>query len=71
MALDNIRLANKKAKREAKRKNIRNGASTDRQKNRIRQRRMRKMMVQGRREYLQKRRDDKSYIDQLEAEING
>lgn len=71
MALDNIRQANKKARREAKRKQIRDKISGSRQMNKVRRLRTRKMFLQGQREFNAKRKAEKSYIEQLTSEVEN
>lgn len=71
MALTKIRQANKKAARELKRKAVRAhaaGISLDR---RIRKRRARKMLAQGRKEWRAKRRAEREYVKGLEAEVQN
>lgn len=70
MALSKIRLANKKAARELRRKAVRDIAAHKRANAKVRQKRTRKMMIQGRKDYLAKRRFDADYINKLETEIN-
>lgn len=69
MALTKIKLANKKAKREQKRRALRAEIAKDRRAMKIRNKRMRKMMIAGRREDLKRREGQKQYIKQLEGEV--
>lgn len=67
--LSKIKQANKKARREQRRRNIRASSEETRRKNKIRQKRMRKMIIQGRREELRARREQIGYVARLEAEL--
>lgn len=69
MSLTKIRLANKRAKREARRKAHHAEFVRAKKALKIRNKRMRKMMVEGRRQDLQKRRAATAYAEQLETEV--
>lgn len=72
MALDKIRKANKKAKRQQKRRVVKAHVTKQRTATKIKQKRARKMIAEGRREFHAKRRADKNYLSALETEIlNG
>lgn len=69
MALNKIRKANKKARREQKRSKVRLEIGRRRQDSRVRQKRARAMFEQGRREFQAKRRAEKDYVNDLAAEL--
>jgi len=69
MTLSKIKFANKKAKREKLRQQKRDKARIEKGQTKIRNKRMRKMMIQGRKEHLAQRAREKNYIDELEAEL--
>lgn len=71
MALDKIKFANKKQKHEHRRAIIRSKIMGCKQHAKVRRKRVREMFIQGRREYIAKRAADKSYIAQLESEIEN
>lgn len=71
MALTKIRQANKKARREQKRKTVRGETRLQRDRLAVRQRRTRKLIAQGRKEFHAKRRAEKAYIEGLEGEISA
>lgn len=71
MALTQIRKANKKYKREHRRKQIQKQRAEERKLERVRNRRTAKMMVQGRKEHLAKRRSELSYVNDLQEEIEN
>lgn len=64
-----VRLASKKARREAKRKARHADFVAKTKALKIRNKRMRKMMVEGRRQDLKQRRAATAYAEQLEAEV--
>ena len=69
MALTKIRFANKKAKREQKRKAHHAQFVKEKHDMKIRNKRMRKMMVAGRREHLARKAEHIKYVKQLEGEV--
>lgn len=69
MALSKIRLANKRARHEFRRKNHHERFVKETRAVKIRNKRMRKMMEEGRREHLAKRRGELKYIKELESEV--
>jgi hypothetical protein len=69
MALDKLRLANKKARREHKRRQVRALATHKRRDNKVRAKRAREIFLQGRKEYQAKRRANQAYVDSLETEL--
>lgn len=71
MALTKIRLANKKAKREARRKMHHSQYTKETHMVKVRNKRMRKLAIQGRKEHLAKRRQELAYVKQLESEVVG
>lgn len=71
MALSKIKLANKKAKYEARRKAKNLAHKKHVAETNIRNKRTRRMMVEGRRQDLKQRESATNYVKQLEAEIEG
>lgn len=71
MALSKIRLANKKARRESRRKGVRSTGARQRTADKVRKGRMRKMMAQGQQEHKAARRGELDYINRLEAELGN
>lgn len=71
MALSEIKHANKKAKHEARRKLARQKARREKDSVKIRNKRMRQMAIQGRREFQQKRQAELNYVKQLEEEVTA
>lgn len=71
MSLSKITLANKRARREKMRKLRRLEAKKEKSLAKIHNKRIRDMMVQGRKEHLARRREEVNYIKQLEEEISG
>ncbi len=69
MTLSKIKKANKKYRREARRKAKQAQVRADNRDMSIRYRRSRKILAQGQKEYQERRRADKNYIDQLASEI--
>lgn len=71
MPLDKIRFANKKAKREQKRRQKRIADRMIKSNAKIRNGRARKMMVQGRREHLAQRRSEIALVNQMEQDLDS
>lgn len=71
MALSEIKLANKKARREAKRRKNHARYIAQKEHTKVRNKRMRKMMIEGRREHLKRQREATNYVADLAEEING
>lgn len=69
MALTKIRLANKKARHEHKRKAVQLKTARQRTITKLRQKRMRQIMAEGRRESRAKRRAELDYINELAEEL--
>lgn len=67
--MDKLRLANKKNRRQQKRKLHRSRLLKQQQAIKVRNKRMRKMMIQGRKEDLATRRGHVDYVKQLESEV--
>lgn len=71
MALSKIRQANKTARRHQKR-NIKHDQYVKKNADlKVRNKRIRKLMIAGRREQLAKHRTDTAYVNQLERELTG
>ncbi len=69
MSMDNIRKANKKRQHELKRKLVRTKRAGERDKLNTRNRKIRKMMVEGRREQLKRQAAGRKYVEELETEL--
>lgn len=69
MTLSKIKQANKKARHEQKRKAIRGHDQLLRNKSKIHNKRMRAMVRKGRMEHRKRRQAEKSYVENLEAEL--
>lgn len=69
MALTKIRQANKKYRHEARRRKRQAELRETARQNKIIQKRTRKMMLEGRKEFNAKRRDELEYVDKLTAEV--
>lgn len=69
MTLAKIKKANKKHRHEARRRAKQLKVRADNRDMSIRYRRSRKILVQGQKEYQERRRNDRAYIDELAGEI--
>lgn len=69
MTLSRLKRANKKHKHEQRRKHKRLESREQSRKDKIVNKRMRAMMIQGRREHLAKRRKELDYVNGLKAEV--
>lgn len=69
--LNQTSLAKKRAKRNLNRRRLRQQYKLLRFRSKVRNKKIRKMMIQGRREHLQKRQEEKEYIDSLKSEIEA
>jgi hypothetical protein len=71
MSLPKIKKANKKAHKEALRRNKRKKVARENEELRVRYGRSRKILKAGQKEYLAKRKQDKDYIDGLMGELEN
>lgn len=69
--MNKIKLANKRYKREQKRRAKRDLIASQRQARKIQRQRTRKMMIEGRRETIRARRENLDYVKNLEAELES
>ncbi len=69
MGTSKIKKINKKWRHEQRRKKHRQSLKLERQANSTRNRRMRKLFAEGKREHQLKRRAERAYIDDLQGEI--
>ena len=69
MALTKIKKANKKHRREQRRKAKRSLVVAVSREQSIRYKRSRKILVQGQKEYNEKRRAARNYVDELASEL--
>lgn len=70
MSLSKIKLANKKAKREVSRRQKRRTYTIQKRSAQARNRKIRKMMLQGMREDQERRRRESEYIEELKGELS-
>lgn len=71
MALEKIKLANIRARHDQKRKAKHAKSMKKKFEMKIRNKRMRKMMIEGRKEHMARRREELDYINDLTAELVG
>jgi hypothetical protein len=69
MALSRIRLANKKARHEAHRRQRQAKSKLVQEKQRVRQKRTRKMLIEGQREHQRAKHAAIAYVNELESEL--
>jgi hypothetical protein len=70
MPLSKLKLANKKARRESRRKQVRAVGRSKKRDDKFRRKRIHKLMIEGRKEHNAKRAAEKNYIKNLEAQID-
>lgn len=71
MALSKIKKANKKHRREMARRKRRAQVGEISRQSRVKQKRMRQLFIQGKKEHQAQRRSEKSYVDNLTEEVLG